>query len=134
LYLQVIHDTVKGNALVKVFKVAFDRWYPKAKDYDLGALILPISPLFWGIGGGPRVKNRYPSDTVESSAATVFMLSILLGTIAFDAQAYYALFNVHTVNLRILWAVSLSITLFCLSMAVSYPTVDNGMPWSSDDF
>jgi hypothetical protein len=105
--------------LVELFTAIFTKWSDKAEQNDLDLLVLPTSPLFWNIGERDfRAQYKTLSDKVQNGTSYVFMAIILLGLMVFEAQAYYLLFGGKTIGSYIVWTVSLSVTVFCLSMAL----------------
>jgi ABC-type maltose transport system permease subunit len=120
LYFQVYVDTVQITSLYRVFTFTFRRWRPDAERNDLDSLIIPSLPLFWNpVAGRIRPENSRPKDKLEEWASTIFVTVILVGVLAFEAQAYYALFRSNFPRSDILWLVSLSFTVFCLAMTVT---------------
>jgi hypothetical protein len=73
-------------------------------------------PLYWDPQSGyAKSANIYPADRAQTIATNTIMGVILLGILAFEAQAYYVLFVSSGFGLT-LWIISLCITLFCLTM------------------
>lgn len=117
-FLQIIADWGKVDQLTKVLKATFQAWSKKAEENDLDVFLLGSVPLYWDPQSGrTRSTNLYPADRVQTVATNTTMIAILLGILAFEAQAYYVLFVASGSRLA-LWIISLCITLFCLVMGV----------------
>jgi hypothetical protein len=115
-FLQVIADWGKVNQLTKVLKATFQAWSKKAEENDLDVFLLGSVPLYWDPQSGyTKATNIYPADRVQTVATNTTMVVILLGILAFEAQAYYVLFVTSGSRLT-LWIISLCITFFCLIM------------------
>lgn len=120
LILQVIVDTERLGNLRDAFVHTFARWSPAGEENDLDAVIRPVDPLYWNVAWGARAENRRAIDQTGHRISTILQAVIALGILAFEAQAYYLLFPSSAISRYILWALSLSTTLFCLASTFIY--------------
>jgi hypothetical protein len=113
LYLQMNIDSTRLKNLQEVFTQVFRRWNEKAEENDLDVWVKPPQAIYWNVGGSAfRSTNRVPSDTVEGVASYILGPIFILGVLAFEAQAYYALFALPITH-HIVWLISVFITWFC---------------------
>lgn len=108
-YLQISLDGAKHNRLLNCFDSAFEIWSDKAWENDLDNLLSGPQPAYWNMGILPS-EDRI--DRIEYRLSITFTVLIILGFIAFEAQAYYVLFR-QSASTAVTWAISLLITIFC---------------------
>ena len=126
LFLQVMTDSTRLNSLQDAFSGMVEEWSPKAEDNDLAISIMPPLPLYWNpTFSGVSDKNQYVSDKIVDLGAGVLVYIVLIGALIFEGQAYYALFHQSSGPTLALWAASLSVTLFCLTIAAIHLWVFN---------
>jgi hypothetical protein len=123
LALQIITDVNKADRLNWVFTAVFKRWSPSAGKNDLDKLLYAPESLYWSWHTKWAEKeNMYASDNQELIASRVLSVGLLLGVLAFEADAYYVLFSSTQYSLwhvrYLLWAISLGCTSLCLIMGV----------------
>jgi hypothetical protein len=120
LYMQVLTDSTESSDLRDVFTHVFARWSPQAEQNDLDVFLKPAYPLYWRLAWNAREENRLSYDRVRSAIGWVFAIIVLIGTLGFEAQAYYALFSGNGSLHYAIWALSLALTIFCLTASVIY--------------
>jgi hypothetical protein len=123
-YFQLIVDSAAIRQLHEAFSYALDCWSPLAGENDLDVLVGPSYPLYWTPVRTRRARDFYPSARITLVAIQVFGYVILVGVLAFECQAYYALLPRRSVSDYVIWSLSLCITLFCTFMAISYVYID----------
>jgi hypothetical protein len=119
LFLQMALDTCKTLRLYNAFSAAFEKWFPKGARNELDLVLDQPQPAYWGAFQADFDKAKMDMlDKREYFTSAVFILVIIIGTLAFEAQAYYVLFPAH-ISAIAPWAVSLLVTLFCLINGIS---------------
>jgi hypothetical protein len=109
IYLQISLDGAKHNRLLNCFDSAFEIWSDKAWENDLDNLLSGPQPAYWNTG---MLPSEDQSDRIEYRLSITFTVLIILGFIAFEAQAYCVLFP-QSASTAVMWALSLLITIFC---------------------
>jgi hypothetical protein len=117
LYLQTVLDTLKAWRLKTVFSYVFDLWLPDSTENGISHFLYGPSPAYWATFDAPNVGRSDQFDKGESGANSLFRGIIVFGTFVFETQAYYVLFPMRAPAIAA-WAVSLSVTLYCLLTAV----------------
>jgi hypothetical protein len=118
LYFQSIIDNRHASRHIMAFQDLLTKWAPKAMDNDLHVLPLGLPvPIYWNnVAGLQKDVHDRRVDNVEIFASLILALTLLVGVLAFEAQAYYLLHSSST-HQNILWLISLVITAFCLLMS-----------------
>src|SRR5262245_51797631 len=124
LFLQIAIDTQKLNRLDTAFRETFKIWSPKASENDLDSILGGSKPAYWSVAGIEE-GGPYRFYNLEFSLSVVFMLAIMAGLLAFEAQAYYVLFPVH-ISAIAAWVISLLITLYCLVYGLLFAYTETG--------
>jgi hypothetical protein len=118
LFLQVSVDGIKSDQLSDLFTEIFGLWSEKAEMNDLDVPVKGSAPVYWNpFAGTYRPGNLAGVDKLEGNVATLLIGIIFLGVLAFEGHAYYILFPALTIQL-VLWIISLTCTLFCLTFAL----------------
>jgi hypothetical protein len=125
LFLQIAIDTQKQDRLETAFAETFTIWSSKATGSDLDSILRSSKPAYWGIVG-IRPFEYYRFDRLEVFTSITFYIIIILGILAFEAQAYYVLFPVH-ISMIAGWAVSLFISLICLALSTLFAYAETGV-------
>lgn len=118
LLFQTVVNTSRITLLITAFEAALARWAPKAAENDLhGLVVLAPLPLYWNVTFGYDLgANRLINNIAETVTSLAFTLTITLGAIAFEAQAYYVLYH-SQLGQNLAWLLSLLASSFCLVMA-----------------
>jgi hypothetical protein len=125
LFLQIILDTQKVGRLIDAFNKVFKIWFPKAAEKGLNHLLVGPQAFYWS-AFSPASQLDYKLDTGEFVASFLVLIATGLGLTAFEGQAYYVLFPVHSSDI-VAWVISLLIALFCLCLSIFFIVVDAGM-------
>jgi len=140
LFLQIITDSIRLADMDIAFRQLFSRWlgwkeYLKTGNFtetdnfiQTGGFIMPATPLYWNIKQSlpKRDTIQYRRYALEYSASSWFTAALVAGVLAFEAHAYYVLYNRQLTHF-ILWSISLFFTLACLVISAInfiewYPT------------
>jgi len=120
LYYQLVIDSCHLNEMQDISAAAFSKWSSKGYENGLHPLIQSPMPSYWNITGA---QPDLTLSKIETTAEYIFVILILLGVPAFEAQAYYALYDSSTVH--VLWIASVIVsTIFCV-MAIWHFIVYN---------
>jgi hypothetical protein len=113
LLCQATIDFLKADRVQDAFSKIFALWCAKGEQNDLDALLEGPTPLYWTpTAGKVRESNRDAGDKLELFGGMTLLVAVLIGTFAFEGQAYYVLFSPQNV----LWFISLSISIFFLAL------------------
>ena len=114
LYLQVNTDSTRISYLHRTLGFTMARWSALAEENDLDVLIRPYYPLYYRPHWTSGSVGRYRGDKATSIASGVLGMMVQIIPLAFTVQAYWVLFQGHSVSHYVIWSLSLTITLFCL--------------------
>lgn len=121
LSLQLVFDTLKADDLFDQFDTLLRSRIGNQGRYDRDEFrrLLPTPLLVWN----PLVRIWEPRGKrslakLEARSALVFSAFFVMVFLAFEGQAYYILFPTHSVVSHVLWALSLLVTIVCLSISV----------------
>jgi hypothetical protein len=113
LFIQMMADAARAEQLIRIYTAVFGLWSANAEANDLGAEALSSLPIYWNITGpGYRSVNETQLDRLTDSIGVFFSFAVLIGMLAFEADAYYVLLPTRTLEF-ISWLISLFFTLGC---------------------
>jgi hypothetical protein len=114
------HAELKKSSII--FSNAFRKWSEDAEKNDLDLPLLPALPLYWTAGttGYPDVQGRI--GVVDKLLTNTISVVLSAAIIAFNVQAYYALYRPQHGN--VLWLISVILTVLFLTGATLYYVVN----------
>jgi hypothetical protein len=118
LYLQSVIESARLNDGQRVYAKVFKKWSEKAAENQLEKYVMPTMPIYWNIGAYLRDPAKSFALRLERAVTAIFLSFIMYGVLAFEAQAYYDLFQLPNRN-TILWVLSVSAATFCCLTAIA---------------
>lgn len=118
LYLQSMIETFRLNDAQRVYFRVFKKWSTKAARNQLEYYTMPSMPIYWNVGAYATGAPRSFVFRLEIALSLIFWWFIVYGGLAFEAQAYYDLFQIPARN-NILWVLSVSAATFCCLAAIA---------------
>lgn len=105
LCIQAVMDSNRMHDLSAAFETAFSKWSEKGHENDLMSLIYPSPPIYWMMISSiiETKQNRPHTRIVELFLGGAIGISILLGTMIFEFQAYFSLRKQTHGNIHTLW-------------------------------
>jgi hypothetical protein len=114
LFIQMMADAARADQLITIYTEVFRLWSVKAEANDLDVEVLSFPPLYWNpTNAGYRSGNKTRLYRLTDNTGVFFSLMVLIGMLAFEADAYYVLLPTRILEF-ILWLISLFFTLGCL--------------------
>lgn len=118
LYLQSLIETLRLNDTQRVYAKVFKKWSGKAADNQLEEYAIPSMPIYWNIGAYSSEAPKTFVFRLELALTWLFFSFIIFGVLAFEAQAYYDLFQLPARD-NILWVLSVSAAAICCLAAIT---------------